>query len=122
MPKTDQKNPVVWLVNKNAGHDYSAAEKYGTLVPISEGQAAPFATDRFLEKVHKAMAGGYSPEDFLLLSGNLLLNAVAIGYLARRCGWLRLLVFHAQSRAYVVRFVEFRHLFPFCVGSPEEKP
>lgn len=110
MPKNNsKKKPVVWLVNFNAGHDYSAAKKYGSLVPISEGLVSPFATDRFLEKVH-AWFARFNAEDFLLLSGNFLLNAVTVGYLAHRLGWLRLLVFRNIDRSYQVRFVDFRHL------------
>lgn len=110
MPKNNsKKKAVVWLVNRNAGHDYSAAQKYGSLVPISEGLVYPFATDRFLERAGERLRD-FAADDFLLLSGNLLLNAVAIGYLAHRLGWLRVLVFHQPSRSYQVRFVDFRHL------------
>ena len=108
MPTTQR--PTVWLVNRNAGHDYSAARQYGELVPLSEGLSHPFATDRFLETIHERLAH-FGQEDYLLLSGHLLLNAVVIGYLARRFGWLRLLVLHMKSRTYVERFLDFRHLF-----------
>lgn len=103
------KKPIVWLVNRNAGHDYSGAEKYGDLVPLTEGLAHPFATDRFLALVHERLAR-FGEEDYLLLSGHLLLNAVALGYLARKFGWLRLLVLHMKSRTYVERFLDYRHL------------
>lgn len=107
MPKT--KKPTVWLVNRNMGHDYSGASRYGELVPLTEGLAHPFATDRFLALVHERL-GKFAEEDYLLLSGHLLLNAVAVGYLARRFGWLRLLVLHMKSRTYTERFLDYRHL------------
>ncbi len=109
MPKTEEKQPVVWLTNVNAGHDYSAAKKYGPLVPLTEGPVSPFATDRLLERVHERLAA-FGPEDYLLVSGHLLMNGVVIGYLARRFGWLRLLVFNGRTREYVPRFVDYRHL------------
>lgn len=106
---SNQKRPIVWLVNRNTGHDYSGAEKYGELVPLTEGLAHPFATDRFLALVHERLAK-YGEKDYLLLSGHLLQNAVAVAYLARKFGWLRFLAMHMKTRTYTERFLDLRHL------------
>ena len=105
-PRTSRR---VWLVNRNEGHDYRNAKEFGEIIPLSEGMVSPLATDRFLERV-KDRLDQVGPEDYVLLSGHLLLNAVVCGYLARRNGWLRVLTFLSKQRIYVPRFIELRHL------------
>jgi hypothetical protein len=97
--------PTVHVVNWNAGHDYQPAERYGELVKLTEGQVSIFATDRLLERLARGLVAFDPQQDYLLLSGNMVVNALALMLLAWRFPRLRLLVFDNRRDVYVPRTV-----------------
>lgn len=64
------------FVTNLAGHDYTKAEKYGTIVPITHGYVSFQSLDRvkfqITEEINKTR-----PQDWLLLSGTPLLSVIA---------------------------------------------
>jgi hypothetical protein len=59
--------PRVFVTNF-AGHDYTAAEKYGEIVWVTKGYVSFHSLDRVKYRVCEALVGSTS-EDWLLLSG-----------------------------------------------------
>jgi hypothetical protein len=74
-PDWPPKEPRVFVTNL-AGHDYTKAEKYGKIVPITHGYVSFQSLDRvkfqITEEVRKS-----KPHDWLLLSGTPLLSVIA---------------------------------------------
>jgi len=89
-------------------HNYDAASKYGTRVDVLDAKVNPFDTDALAadlveEMFHKL---GVGPEDFIVLGGNAVLNAIAIGLMANQFGTFKLLVYGAKQRDYTARTVD----------------
>lgn len=72
----------VFVVN-HAGHNYRAAEDFGELRFITRGYVSLGSIDRVLGTVVDEVAQS-SPDDYLLLSGMILVNVFAIS------AWLEL--------------------------------
>ncbi len=91
--------PQVFIVNYNAGHDYSTAKRHGDLVRLTEGDVNIFATDRLLTRLNQALRGA-TPDDCLLLSGNVVLNSLAVALWIRRFPQIRLLIYDSRDKRY----------------------
>lgn len=96
----------VFIVNR-AGHDFSSAAKYGELVSVTTGNMNIFRPDRGLYQIQKILEE-FNPEfDYLLLSGNVFTNALAvstiIAFRSRKCFsiGLRFLVYDAKNHCYI---------------------
>ncbi len=105
MPKSKVK---VYIVN-HAGHDYSAAEKWGELIPITEGHVSQGSLDRLTYEVTLAINKS-GPEDWLLPSGLLVLNVIASAFWLRKHGELRLLIRDRKFRTYREMVITPSHL------------
>lgn len=97
--------PKVFIVNQ-AGHDFSKAKEFGTLVPITTGNINVFRPDRDLFRIQQELLDFDFTTDFLLLSGNVLANALAAAFLVNSCGeeihWtLNLLIYDAKHQRYM---------------------
>lgn len=83
--------PKVFVVN-NSAHDFSPAAEYGDLIFLSEGAMNRYATNnmhrQFSEKLRDSM-----PEDYILLCGLSVMNAVACSIFAHKHGRLNILLF-----------------------------
>ena len=84
--------PKVFIVNKST-HDFSAAEKYGEIIFLSQGNMRRFSTSRAYRKYYKILNNS-SPEDYLLLSGLPMLCIVAAFILTIKHKRLNLLLFN----------------------------
>ena len=88
----------VWVVNF-AGHDYRKAEKYGEVVSITAGYVSMGSLDRVLfdviDKLKKSSA-----EDWLLPSGLIAVNLVAVAVWLRMHGELRMLLWDRKYDTY----------------------
>lgn len=86
------------------GHNYEAAEAFGLLVPITEGNVNHFNVDRLavsiVEKLHDA-----DEEDYVVISGSPLLNVVVTQLWLRRFKKLKLLQYSVRQNNYVVRLM-----------------
>lgn len=81
----------VYIVNKGA-HDFSDAERFGELVELSSGPIDPFGVNNmyrtFVEKLKNS-----DQDDFIMLSGLPVMQAVACAMFAARHQKLNLLLF-----------------------------
>jgi hypothetical protein len=85
----------VYVVNA-AGHNHHLAKPYGELRPITEGYVSQGSLDRVLYDVIKGIHDS-TPEDYLLLSGLMILNALAASAWLSRHGKLKLLVWDRRA-------------------------
>lgn len=97
--------PKVFIVNR-AGHDFSKAKEFGTLVPVTSGNINVFRPDRDLYKIQRALDDFDYTQDFLLLSGNVLANALSVARLVNCLGeealWnINLLIYDAKHQRYM---------------------
>ncbi len=103
--------PNVYVPNK-AGHDYSSAERFGSLVFLTEGTVKRYNTNT----IYRIFCDGLAESecrDFLLVSSLPILNSIATGILAYKFGQVNYLLFHDGS--YLERSVNFASLL-----SPQE--
>lgn len=103
----------VYVTNRG-GHDYSAAERYGTLIFCTEGIIPRYNTSHMFREIEQAMSSS-TPEDYILLTSLTTLNAIACGYFAHKHGRLNLLLFQARQGKtsegdYLERIVVFEHV------------
>jgi len=99
--------PKVYIVN-HAGHDYSAAEKWGTLVQMTTGHVGQGSLDRMIYDGTRLEDS--EPCDWLLPSGLLVLNVIAAAYWLRKHGELRLLIRDRKYRTYREMIITSSHL------------
>jgi len=98
----------VFIVN-DSGHDYSAAEKFGELVPLSTGTVNKYHLTKMLRTFEPLMKDS-SPDDYILQSGPSVMNCIACAYFASVHGQLNLLIFRLEGNGkqrYVVRRLTF---------------
>lgn len=95
------KKRRVYIVNKGP-HTYEAAARYGRPVALSEGRLSRFAAGH-LYRVFKAGLADSRPDDYLLLSGLGLANAIAASVFATMHGRLNLLLYNGGW--YVLRSI-----------------
>jgi hypothetical protein len=68
--------PKVYCTNYNGSYDYSAAEKFGTVIHMTQGFVPPHRHDAIMQ-VFENYAKTANSEDYLLLSGSNLVCAIA---------------------------------------------
>ena len=73
------------------GHDYSDAERFGSLVALSKGEIDKFSTTQMLRSFSAAMTDS-SEDDFILQSGPAVMLALACALFAARHKRLNLLI------------------------------
>jgi hypothetical protein len=103
--------PKVYVVNKGC-HDYSKAEKFGTLVYLTEGRFSRFATGKMYRVFHEKISKS-SSNDYILVSGLTIMNSVVCSMFARKHGRVNLLLFNAGPNKrddYVTRTVVMEDL------------
>lgn len=66
----------VWITNY-AGHDFSPAEKYGTLEYITKGYVSFQSLDRVKYHIAESLSAS-SPDDYLLISGRPIISVLAV--------------------------------------------
>lgn len=92
------RQPVVWVINEG-GHDFSSAEQYGRLVPITSGTINPFNVDRLMVLAAPRLEHA-TDEDYLLISGPQMLCAVVIAMWLKRFGKANLLQWSTKYAKY----------------------
>ncbi len=100
--------PKVFVVN-NMMHDYSAAAKYGELINVTEGKVPIFKTDTMISILKDKLAD-FTEDDYLLISGPVLISIIAVPMLFKKVSMLKLLVFDAKKQEYVVRHINHGNL------------
>ena len=103
--------PRVFITN-DTGLDYSAAESYGQLVPVTRGSVDVFHPDRCQDEVSAALVTFNPARDLLLVSGAALAAVFATWFLSitftteEAPALIKLLLFYSKRRTYFVRTVE----------------
>ena len=98
----------VYIVN-HAGHDYSAAQRWGDLVSITTGHVSQGSLDRLLYDVSVHISKS-EPLDWLLPSGLLVLNVISSALWLRKHGELRLLIRDRKFSTYREMTLSSSHL------------
>jgi hypothetical protein len=99
------KSPVVYVVNKG-GHDVTLAERFGDLEFLTEDKVNIFSTDRLIAEIKEKLKS-FNPEtDYLLLSGAILINILAIRILLNN-GYksINVLIYNFQAKKYIIRSI-----------------
>lgn len=86
-----QKENKVFIVNKSA-HDFSAAERYGKLVFLSEGPINRYSTNNMFRTFEPLLADS-SPTDYIVPCSLNVMNSIVSAIFARKHGTLNLLLF-----------------------------
>ncbi len=99
---------VVWIIN-DSGHDFSAAESYGELVPLSMGALDRYDITGMYRHFNAALAES-EPQDWILHTGPNVMASLACSIFSARHGRLNLLLWHSGSNgndSYLTRKVVF---------------
>jgi len=93
-------------------HVYDAAEKFGQRVDVLDAKVNPFDTDQLVISSCNELfdKNGMTEEDFIVLGGNAMLNAVVAAILAHEFGKMNVLVYGAKHRDYTPRTIELESL------------
>lgn len=94
---------TVFVVNQ-AGHDISAAEKFGKLVILTEGKVNVFGTDRLASDLKNKLKDAQQ-DDYMLLAGYSLINLFVGLILYEKFKKINLLIYNFTSKEYVIREV-----------------
>ncbi len=81
----------VYIVNKSA-HDFSAADKYGEIIFLSEGSLNRYATNSMIRQFELIMKES-KPEDYIVPCSLNVMNSIACAIFSRKHGTLNLLLF-----------------------------
>jgi len=95
----------VWIVN-SAGHDFDAAKSYGELIPLTVGRVNIFNVERLLSEF-KGMLANHEKDDWILLSGNAVLNVLAVAIVLAKHGEVKMLLYDVIKKEYVPREIKF---------------
>ena len=91
----------VYIVNKSS-HDFSSAEKFGSLIFMSEGRLNRFGTNDMIRKFQDAMRNSKA-DDFLLPCSLNTANIIAASVFSLKHKRLNLLLFKPSTNEYVER-------------------
>jgi len=82
---------TVYIVNKSA-HDFSAAERYGKVVFLSDGLMNRYATNNMVRQFESMLVDSKS-DDYIVPCSLNVMNSIACAIFAHKHGTLNLLLF-----------------------------
>lgn len=94
----DTRQPVVWVINEG-GHDYSKAEEFGRLMPVTMGTVNVFNPDRLMVICGHRLRMAQEA-DFVVVSGSPTINAIFIAMWLRRFERINLLQWSHRDDSY----------------------
>lgn len=100
-------NGKIFVVNFS-GHNIEKAFDYTNIDPIkaqinlTEGNVDIFDLDRLIYVIKQKVRDS-KPTDFLLLSGSVIINAIAVCQWLEKHGLVRLLIYHMKKKKYILR-------------------
>ena len=100
--------PNVYVVHLK-DFDVSRAAAYGTLIPMFTGKINIFNVTALAFQVKEKLKD-YKKEDYLLLTGNLVLSALAVAAVVQNFKTANLLVFDIKRNEYLPRTLADSHL------------
>ena len=86
-------------------HDFTKAERFGDLLPITENKVDLYHTDRLNASIEQALAD-MEPEDYILVSGNPFITALVVIHVLNEFSRLRLLYWDPLYQDYILRETE----------------
>lgn len=93
---------MVYILSQKSYHDYSAAEKYGEIIPLFNEDLPIFKIDKLIEMIKERLVV-FEKEDSLLLSGNPLINVIAVSFLLSKFGELKVLLFNVFNEDFILK-------------------
>lgn len=87
--------PKVFIVNNNASHDYSALHSWGELVFLLD-KINVYHPNTTMTKLLVGLLN-FTPEDYLLLTGNCLGTTAAMAVLVKKVRQLNLLIYDTKD-------------------------
>lgn len=91
----------VFVANRGY-HNYSAAERYGVLVPVTEYKVNIKSTDTLIGQIHEVLSHA-SSDDYLLVSGPAIVNVLCVGAWLARFGSVNLIFYDTLDGDYISR-------------------
>lgn len=88
-----------------AAHDYGDAERFGTLVPVTRGTLNITNVSAIYRKIESALCASCA-DDYILISGASVVNAIVAAKFATMHGKLNLLIYR-RNGTYVERNLNF---------------
>ena len=101
----------VFVINKSC-HDYTLAEKYGTLVYLTNDSYNRFSTGKMFRRFREGLKES-NPEDLLLISGLTIMSCIACSMFATKHKRLNLLLYNGGpnvEEGYVKRTIILEEL------------
>lgn len=95
---------TIYIVN-SAGHNFSEAERFGQVEVLTEGKVNIFSTERIKGELEEGLRN-VGKDDYLLLSGNVVLNVLAALIMKEKTGVINMLIYDAARKTYVPREME----------------
>ena len=86
----ETRMPTVYVINKSS-HDFSAAERYGPLVYLSEGLIDKWGINQIYREMEHGLASS-KPDDYILLTGLPIQCILACAIFAMKHQRLNLLI------------------------------
>ncbi len=101
-------NNVTMVYTVNDAHPTDAAKKFGTVKEIrsTTNKPKPLYPEKIFEDISPALKKSCK-DDFLILSGDKLSNAIATAIMARRNKTVNFLLMHFKHKQYQPRTVDF---------------
>jgi hypothetical protein len=96
----------VFVLNKSS-HDFSAAEKFGTIFYVTEGSVDRFATNHMI-RIFEAAFKDSNPDDLIVPCSLNVLNMIAGAVFGNMHGKLNLLLFKDEGGR--VKYIERNHI------------
>lgn len=90
----------VWIVNKK-NHDYSSAYKFGKVKVLTQGKFNIFNTKKLKEAIIPVLEREASENDFVILSGYIIANALVIHYFLNKYGKVNILIWDCNAKKYL---------------------
>lgn len=99
MSSPPNAQPKVFVVNK-AGHDFSDAERFGTLIYVTEGPQMRFnTTSMYRTWVETFRENDSRSSDYILITSLNVLCAIGAAVFARKHGKLNILLYKGGARS-----------------------
>lgn len=111
-----ETRPTVFVISKS-GHDFSAAEKFGTVRFLTEGPMRRYAITQMQRTMWDVLKDS-KPTDFLLCTSLVQMNIVATAIMMYLHGCVNILIHHYKDgeSEYIPRHISFTSV---CSSSPK---
>lgn len=97
---------MVYVIHKKDYFDLKSAEDWGNIHVVYDGNNIPdlFNIGKICYEL-KDVLKNFSKRDYLVLSGNIVVNAIALAIALRAASTVNILLFNSLSNAYTPRTI-----------------